>query len=51
MTEARALLKQAREASELAEQAFASGHFAIGIAAVVLAAQLVQLARLWWRDD
>lgn len=42
----RPLLDQAQEASEIARDAFAAGRPAIGIAAVVLAAQLVQLARL-----
>jgi hypothetical protein len=42
-------LSQAREACNLAREAFASGDQVTGIAAITLAAQLVQLARLWQR--
>jgi hypothetical protein len=40
------VLTQAREATELARQAFAAGDLVAGIAAIQLAAQLVQLARI-----
>lgn len=46
-------LDQAEEAADLARQAFASGDLVIGIAAITLAAQLVQLARIresWPRE-
>lgn len=46
MTKPRSLLEQAEEASDIARDAFALGNPAVGIAAVTLAAQLVQLARL-----
>ena len=39
-------LEQAKEASDLAEKAFAAGDIVTGIAAISLAAQLVQLAKL-----
>jgi hypothetical protein len=39
------LLKRCDEASEVARQAFAAGDTVTGIAAIQLAAQLVQLAR------
>lgn len=39
------LLHQASEAAEVARQAFAAGDMVTGIAAITLAAQLVQLAR------
>jgi hypothetical protein len=39
-------LQLAGEASDLAREAFATGDNEIGIAAIVLAAQLVQLARI-----
>ena len=41
------LLRQAGEACELARQAFASGDKVTGAAAIVLGAQLVQLAKIW----
>ena len=44
-------LSQAREACNLAREAFASGDQVTGIAAISLAAQLVQLARLWQRIE
>ncbi len=44
-------LQQAKEATELARDAFASGHEAVGIAAVTLAAQLTQLAKLWGHTE
>ena len=40
------LLKQSDAAAEVARKAFAAGDLVTGIAAVQLAAQLVQLARL-----
>jgi hypothetical protein len=40
------LADQAKEAADLAELAFADGNPAIGIAALSLAAQLVQLAKI-----
>lgn len=40
-------LQQADEAAALARQAFANGDLVAGIAAISLAAQLVQLARIW----
>lgn len=42
----RTLLEQASEATDLAKQAFASGDKVTGIAAVVLATQLIQLAKI-----
>lgn len=42
----RTLLEQATEATELAREAFALGDKVTGIAAISLAAQLVQLAKL-----
>lgn len=50
-TPPRSLLEQAQEASDLAREAFAVGNPAVGIAAVTLAAQLVQLARLTGGSD
>ena len=44
-------LGQAREACNLAREAFAAGDQVTGIAAITLAAQLVQLARLWQRIE
>lgn len=44
-------LQQAQEATDLARQAFASGDIVYGIAAITLAAQLVQLARICERAD
>jgi hypothetical protein len=40
------LLDQAEEATGVAREAFASGDLVVGIAAIQLAAQLLQLARL-----
>lgn len=40
------VLQQAGETAELAARAFASGDLVAGIAAISLAAQLVQLARI-----
>ena len=40
------LLKQSHTATEVAREAFAAGDFVTGIAAIQLAAQLIQLARL-----
>jgi hypothetical protein len=40
------LLRQSDDAAEIARNAFAAGDLATGIAAIQLAAQLVQLARL-----
>jgi hypothetical protein len=40
------LLEQSDRAAEVAREAFAAGDTATGIAAIQLAAQLVQLARL-----
>ena len=40
------LLEQSEAASEVAREAFAAGDVVTGIAAIQLAAQLVQLARL-----
>lgn len=40
------ILTQASEAAELARRAFTSGDLVTGIAAIQLAAQLVQLARI-----
>ena len=40
------LLEQSDAAAEIAKQAFAAGDMVTGIAAIQLAAQLVQLARL-----
>jgi hypothetical protein len=48
-TTRRTPVQQADEAAELARQAFAAGDMVTGIAAIVLAAQLLQLARLWQR--
>lgn len=47
----RPLLEQAQEATALAREAFATGNPVVGIAAVTLAAQLVQLARLLGAGD
>ena len=41
-----AILEQAGQASDLAADAFATGDVVTGIAAIALAAQLVQLAKL-----
>ena len=41
------VLTQAEEACELAREAFAAGDLVVGIAAIQLAAQLLQLARIW----
>ena len=41
------LLKQSHTATEVAREAFAAGDFVTGIAAIQLAAQLIQLARLF----
>lgn len=46
MTCADEMLRQAKEATDLAERAFASGDKVTGIAAVALASDLVLLARL-----
>lgn len=43
------LLKQADAATEVAREAFAAGDTVTGIAAIQLAAQLVQLAKLFER--
>ena len=40
------LLEQASEAAEVAREAFAAGDNVVGIAAIKLAAQLLQLARI-----
>jgi hypothetical protein len=40
-------LSQAKEAAEIARQAFAAGDLVTGIAAITLAAQLVQLAKIF----
>jgi hypothetical protein len=40
------LLKQIDEAAQLAREAFATGDLVTGIAAITLAAQLLQLARI-----
>jgi hypothetical protein len=40
-------LAQAQEAADLARRAFDAGDLVTGIAALTLAAQLVQLARIW----
>lgn len=45
-TTGRTALQQAEEASELARKSFAVGDMVGGIAAITLAAQLVQLARI-----
>ena len=45
-TTGRTVLQQAEEASELAGRLFAAGDMVGGIAAIQLAAQLVQLARI-----
>ena len=45
-TTRRNVLQQAEEASELARKSFAAGDMVGGIAAIQLAAQLVQLARM-----
>ena len=45
------LLDQCDEATELARVAFAAGDLVTGIAATQLAAQLVQLARLFERPN
>jgi len=45
-TKPRTVLEQAEEASELARKFFAAGDMVGGIAAIQLAAQLVQLARI-----
>lgn len=44
------LLEQSGEAAAVAREAFAAGDVVTGIAAIQLAAQLVQLARLLDRD-
>ena len=44
-------LDRAQKAAELAREAFATGDLVTGIAAIMLAAQLVQLARILERDD
>ena len=44
------ILDQAQEAAELAREAFAMGDLVTGIAAITLAAQLVQLARILERE-
>ena len=46
-TTERTPLQQAKEASDLARDAFASGDLVTGAAALVLAGQLIQLAKLW----
>ena len=46
MTVPRSILEQAEEAASLAKDAFATGDLVTGIAAIQLAAQLVQLARI-----
>jgi hypothetical protein len=46
MKQAEILLK-AEAANELAKQAFADGDLVTGLAAISLAGQLVQLAKLW----
>ena len=43
------LLEKADEASMVALEAFAAGDMVTGIAAIQLAAQLLQLARIWER--
>lgn len=43
------LVTQIDEANELAKAAFAAGDRVTGAAALVLAAQLLQLARIWER--
>ena len=40
-------LEQASEATEIARAAFEAGDLVTGIAAITLAAQLVQLAKIW----
>lgn len=44
------LLEQSDAAAEIAREAFAAGDVVTGIAAIKLAAELVQLARLLDRD-
>jgi hypothetical protein len=44
--EPRAILDQAKEATDLARDAFAMGDLVTGIAALQMAAQLVQIARI-----
>lgn len=44
---AKTILDQAEEAAELAQTAFATGDRVTGIAAIILAAQLLQLAKTW----
>jgi hypothetical protein len=44
------LLEQSEEAAKIANDAFAAGNLVVGIAALKLAAQLVQIARLLDRD-
>jgi hypothetical protein len=46
MADGRTILDQASEAAEVARTAFATGDNVTGIAAITLAAQLVQLAKL-----
>lgn len=43
----RICLKQAGEAASIARDAFADGDQVQGIAAITLAAQFIQLARIW----
>jgi len=45
------LMAQIEEATALAKAAFAAGDKVHGIAAIVLAAQLLQLARIWERKS
>lgn len=40
-------LKQAGQAADIARTAFANGDLVVGIAAICLASQLLQLARIW----
>jgi hypothetical protein len=50
-TTPRTPLQQASEATEIAREAFAAGDVVVGVAALSLAAQLLQLARIWERID
>lgn len=49
-TTRRTPLQQAKEAADLAQDAFANGDLVTGIAAISLAGQLLQLARIWAPD-
>ncbi len=50
-TTRRTPLQQAKEATDLAREAFATGDKVTGIAAITLAAQLIQLAKIWGHTE